>query len=146
MLAGKIKRGLEGLGKRVEIVSNARENDDENDKNLLPFVEAVNNYLAGNLDVLIFLPCSMIIKFDLAKFNSIKINKNQNYSLEELTKKLVEYGYERTSLVSEKGQFALRGDILDIYTLDKNPVRIEFFADTVEDIRYFNPNNQKSFE
>ena len=33
--AGKIKRGLEGLGKRIEIVSNSRENDDQNDKNLL---------------------------------------------------------------------------------------------------------------
>ena len=146
VLAGKIKRGLEGLGKRVEIVSNARENDDENDKNLLPFVEAVNNYLAGNLDALIFLPCSMIIKFDLAKFNSIKINKNQNYSLEELTKKLVEYGYERTSLVSEKGQFALRGDILDIFSSNDKPYRVEFFDDLVENISVFDPNTMKNIE
>lgn len=146
VLAGKIKRGLEGLGKRVEIVSNARENDDENDKNLLPFVEAVNNYLAGNLDVLIFLPCSMIIKFDLAKFKSIKINKNQNYSLEELTKKLVEYGYERTSLVSEKGQFALRGDILDIFSSNDKPYRVEFFDDLVENISVFDPNTMKNIE
>ncbi len=146
VLAGKIKRGLEGLGKRVEIVSNARENDDENDKNLLPFVEAINNYLAGNLDALIFLPCSMIIKFDLAKFKSIKINKNQNYSLEELTKKLVEYGYERTSLVSEKGQFALRGDILDIFSSNDKPYRVEFFDDLVENISVFDPNTMKNIE
>lgn len=146
VLAGKIKRGLEGLGKKVEIVSVARENEDENDKNLLPFVEAVNNYLSGKCDALIFLPCSMMIKFDISKFREIIINKNQSYNLEELTKKLVEYGYERTSLVSEQGQFALRGDILDIFTSDQLPYRIEFFDDLIENITTFDHNTMKNID
>ena len=43
------------------------------------------------------------------------------------------------------GEFALRGDILDIYSLDKYPVRIEFFADTIEDIRHAYERLQKDF-
>ena len=75
-LAGKIKRGLEGLGKKAEIVSNARESEDEKDKNLLPFIESLNKFLTNKIDVLIFLPCSMIVKFDLAKFKPIKLKKD----------------------------------------------------------------------
>ncbi len=145
--AGKIKRGLESFGKKVEIISNARESEDENDKNLLPFVDGINKYLAGEIDALIFLPCSMIIKFDLSKFCPIKIEKDKNYNIEELTTKLVEYGFQRTSLVEEVGQFALRGDILDIFSSsNKNPYRIEFFDDLVESISTFDHTTMKNIE
>lgn len=143
--AGKIKRGLESFGKKVEIVSNARESDDENDKNLLPFVESINRYILGQVDTLIFLPCSMIIKFDKSKFVPIKIEKNKTYNLENLVSSLVEYGYERTSLVTNAGQFALRGDILDIFTsANEKPYRIEFFDDLVENISIFDENTMKN--
>ena len=145
--AGKIKRGLEAFGKRVEIVSSARENEDENDKNLLPFIDSINKYIAGQLDVLIFLPCSMIIKFDLKKFTKITIEKDKTYDLTELLDILVSYGYERTSIVSSPGEFALRGDILDIFTSDsERPYRIEFFDDLVENISTFDETSMKNIE
>ncbi len=145
--AGKIKRGLESFGKRVEIVSSARENEDENDKNLLPFIDSINKYIAGQLDVLIFLPCSMIIKFDLKKFTKITIEKDKTYDLTELLDILVSYGYERTSIVSSPGEFALRGDILDIFTSDsERPYRIEFFDDLVENISTFDETSMKNIE
>ena len=145
--AGKIKRGLESFGKRVEIVSSARENEDENDKNLLPFIDSINKYIAGQLDVLIFLPCSMIIKFDLKKFTKITIEKDKTYDLTELLDTLVSYGYERTSIVSSPGEFALRGDILDIFTSDsERPYRIEFFDDLVENISTFDETSMKNIE
>ena len=145
--AGKIKRGLEAFGKRVEIVSSARENEDENDKNLLPFIDSINKYIAGQLDVLIFLPCSMIIKFDLKKFTKITIEKDKTYDLTELLDTLVSYGYERTSIVSSPGEFALRGDILDIFTSDsERPYRIEFFDDLVENISTFDETSMKNIE
>ena len=145
--AGKIKRGLEAFGKRVEIVSSARENEDENDKNLLPFIDSINKYIAGHLDVLIFLPCSMIIKFDLKKFTKITIEKDKNYDLTKLLDTLVSYGYERTSIVSSPGEFALRGDILDIFTSDsERPYRIEFFDDLVENISTFDETSMKNIE
>ena len=145
--AGKIKRGLEAFGKRVEIVSSARENEDENDKNLLPFIDSINKYISGQLDVLIFLPCSMIIKFDLKKFTKITIEKDKTYDLTELLDTLVSYGYERTSIVSSPGEFALRGDILDIFTSDsERPYRIEFFDDLVENISTFDETSMKNIE
>ena len=144
-LAGKIKRGLEGLGKKAEIVSNARESEDEKDKNLLPFIESLNKFLTNKIDVLIFLPCSMIVKFDLAKFKPIKLKKDGEYNLKNLIDQLIDYGYERVSLVEEPGQFALRGDILDIFTssCDK-PYRIEFFDETIEQISEFDQNTMKN--
>ena len=145
--AGKIKRGLEAFGKKVEIVSSARETDDENDKNLLPFVDAINRYISGEVDGLIFLPCSMIIKFDLSKFKVLKIEKDKTYNLQELLETLVNLGYERTSLVSQPGEFALRGDILDIFTSSNDkPYRVEFFDEIVENISIFDENTMKNLE
>ncbi len=143
--AGKMKRGLEGFGKKVEIVTNARENDDENDKNLLPYVQSLNKYLSGQLDALIFLPCSAIIKFNKEKIASFKLKKGENIDLEKILSRLVALGYERTGLASESGQFALRGDILDVFiTSSEYPVRIELFDEIIENISIFDPQSMKN--
>ncbi len=78
--------------------------------------------------------------------NSIKISKNQNVDYARIAEKLIELGYKGTSKVSDIGEFSLRGDILDIYTHEINPIRIEFFADTVESIRTFDVGTQKSIK
>lgn len=147
VLAGKIKRGLESFGKKVEIISNARENDDEKDKNLLPFVQSINKYLSGQLDALIFLPCSALIKFDIKKLNPIKIEKGETINLDGLISSLISLGYERTGLVERGGEFALRGDILDIFTTtSEHPIRIELFDDFVENISIFDEQTMKNIE
>lgn len=145
--AGKIKRGLESFGKKVEIISNGRENSDEKDKNLMPFIVGISKYIAGEIDGLIFLPCSSIIKFALSEFKPIIVEKGQTVNLQELILKLIEMGYERTSLVSEQGQFAVRGDILDIFiTSSNNPIRIEFFDDYIENICLFDVLTMKNLK
>ena len=54
-------------------------------------------------------------------------------------------GYRRSSVVADKGEFALRGGILDIYPVGMaDPYRIEFFGDTIDNIRTFDPIGQKS--
>lgn len=143
--AGKIKRGLEGFGKRVEIISCAREVQDENDKNLLPFAQGLNKYLAGQLDCLIFLPSSAMVKFDKSKFSPIILKQNDTADIEFLSQKLTDLGYERTSLVETAGQFAIRGEILDIFlTTSQNPIRIEFFDDLIEKISTFEVSTMKN--
>lgn len=143
--AGKIKRGLEGFGKKVEIISCAREVQDENDKNLLPFAQGLNKYLSGQIDGLIFLPSSAMIKFDKSKFEPIILNQNDTADIELLSQKLASLGYERTSLVEEAGQFAIRGEILDIFlTTEDSPIRIEFFDDLVEKISTFEVSTMKN--
>ena len=49
-------------------------------------------------------------------------------------------------MVSDAGEFSLRGDILDIYPVNDEPVRIEFWGDEIESIRYFNINSQKTIK
>ena len=145
--AGRIKKGLEGFGKKVEIVSSSRETEDENDKNLMSFVEALNKYICNEIDCLIFLPNSAMVKFDLKKFCPFVLKEDQQISLTKLITKLSNMGYERTSIVEMQGQFSVRGEILDIFIpAHENPIRIEFFDDLIEKIYVFDQNTMKNIE
>ncbi len=144
--AGKIKRALTMIGKNVEIISSAVDKS-EGESNMRPFVEGACKFLNGQLDYLIFLPCSAIVKFDLKAIKAFEISKNSTFDLTKLCQTLSQIGYQREDLVSDKGQFALRGDILDIFPLtEQNPVRIEFFDDLVEEIHYFDLENMKNLQ
>ena len=64
-----------------------------------------------------------------------------------LIKKLVALGYERESITRSPGEFSLRGGILDIFPVtEENPVRIEFFDDEVDSVRFFDSETQRSLE
>ena len=144
--AGKLKRALSMIGKNVEIISSAVDKS-EGESNMRPFVEGACKFLNGQLDYLIFLPCSAIVKFDLKAIKAFEISKNSTFDLTKLCQTLSQIGYQREDLVSDKGQFALRGDILDIFPLtEQNPVRIEFFDDLVEEIHYFDLENMKNLQ
>ena len=66
------------------------------------------------------------------------------YSLEEIKKKLVNLGYVRSDMIEGKGQFSIRGGILDISEDDKTGIRIEFWGDEVDSIRKFSIASQRS--
>lgn len=69
----------------------------------------------------------------------------EDYERESILSGLVSGGYERSDLVDRRGLFSVRGDIIDLYPLnEKEPIRLEFFGDTLENIRYFNEQTQKS--
>ena len=71
----------------------------------------------------------------------------KEYDLQQLTDWLLKTGYQREGLVARPGEFALRGDILDVYPLDReNPLRIEFFGDEVDTVKEFDPATQRSLE
>ena len=120
----------------------------ELEKNYYIYQEQVNIFL--NKPDVVFAPVKSLLEkyadIDFYKNNIIEFKKDDEIDYQEIAKKLVNLGYKRVTNVSDIGEFALRGDILDIYGLDYNPIRIEFFADVIEDIRYFNPNTQKSFK
>ena len=76
--------------------------------------------------------------------NKLKFKVGESYNLEEVKKKLVNLGYSRYELIEGRGQFSIRGGILDI-SIDENiGVRIEFWGDEVDSIRNFNIVNQRS--
>jgi len=66
---------------------------------------------------------------------------------ETLVGKLVKLGYAHVPIVEDRGSFSVRGGILDIFPPDlPRPVRIEFFGDLVETMRFFDPVTQRSLE
>ena len=81
----------------------------------------------------------------LFKQRTFLIKKGGHYQLNEIRKKLVENGYSFVNKVDQSLQFAIRGDVLDIFSVNTdNPVRIEFFDDEVESLRYFDLAKQTS--
>lgn len=78
---------------------------------------------------------------------TINIEIGDVVDLTGLIKDLIYQGYERVEIVESKGQFSVRGGILDIYSLlDSNPYRIEFFDDEIDSIRIFDVETQLSME
>ena len=61
-----------------------------------------------------------------------------------VAQQLIDLGYKRVTMVSDIGEFSIRGDIIDVYSLDKYAVRIELWGDTITDIRYFDNKTQRS--
>ncbi len=80
------------------------------------------------------------------KTNSLYLKVGESISQGKLLEQLISLGYKRATMVTDMGEFSIRGDISDIYPLDKTPVRIEFWGDEIVDIRYFDNETQKSIE
>lgn len=75
----------------------------------------------------------------------LTLKLNEEFLFEELPQKLVEMGYERRPLAVEKGEFAVRGGIVDLFPLAATePVRIEFFDEEIVSMRTFDPVGQTS--
>jgi transcription-repair coupling factor (superfamily II helicase) len=83
----------------------------------------------------------------LGELEPVALVPGQNADLEEVLTRLVEIGYSRVELVGHRGEVAVRGGILDVFPpTDEHPVRIEFWGDTVEEIRSFKVADQRSLE
>ncbi len=78
--------------------------------------------------------------------NSIEVNLDDEIDTAKLSERLTKMGYKKVTTVSDIGEFSIRGDTSDIYSLDQNPLRIELWGDTVTDLRYFDADTQRSIE
>ena len=79
--------------------------------------------------------------------NNLTFKLGTEEDLETIKKKLTYMGYERTSFIESKGQYGIRGGIVDIYPADSEyPYRIEFFDTEIDSIRTFDPVTQRSIE
>ena len=77
------------------------------------------------------------LEFNLSAGNNIK--------RDEILEILEKYGYVRESLVTTTGEYAVRGYIIDLFIIDEeHPIRIEFFGDEIDSIRYFDESTQLS--
>ena len=84
---------------------------------------------------------------DLYVKKIINLKKNMEYDPTKLVKNLVNIGYVRDTFVSKTTDVAVRGYVIDVFPVSSNnPIRIEFFGDEIDSIRYFDPETQKSIE
>ncbi len=83
---------------------------------------------------------------DLGKLNLMTLEIGQEQSLDLLVRHLSSLAYSRTDLVERRGEFAVRGGIIDVFLpLSTHPIRIDFFGDEIEDISYFEVADQRTF-
>jgi len=115
-------------------------------------IKVLSSLLAANSssssEEIIIAPVQAIVRKlfhpDRWRRHCLSFQVGRSYALPEVIQLLIEGGYEREETIEGKGQFAVRGGILDIAPHDREPVRIEFFDDEVDSIRVFDLESQKS--
>ena len=110
-------------------------------------VELICN--SSKFDLVLVPVRALLEKFPSKKFyeqNLVSINLDEEIDLDGFVRSLVNLGYKRVTMVSDIGEFSVRGDIIDVFSFSESPIRIELWGDTVTDIRYFNNETQRSIE
>ncbi|MFL2665686.1 MAG: transcription-repair coupling factor [Dehalococcoidia bacterium] len=102
--------------------------------NSIPIIiSSINSISNTTIDRSVFKNCSVSIK------------NNEEKNLKELVNFFISIGYDREPIVDVPGILSVRGGIIDIYSPNyQYPVRIEFYGDTIETIRFFHPETQRS--
>jgi len=108
--------------------------------------------LAGNSDLpaprIVVAPVRSMLQPQvkgLGELKPIRLRVGDDIDLTELATVLVNAAYTRVDLVERRGEFTVRGGIVDIFPpTEEHPVRVDFFGDTIEEIRYFSVADQRS--
>ncbi len=81
----------------------------------------------------------------LGELEPIELHPGDTADLNEIVRRLTDIAYARTDLVTKRGEFAVRGGILDVFPpTDEHPVRVEFWGDEIEEIRTFAVADQRT--
>ncbi|MGH8968955.1 MAG: transcription-repair coupling factor [Actinomycetes bacterium] len=83
----------------------------------------------------------------LGDLEPVELGTGAEAELDDVVRRLVAAAYTRVDLVEKRGDFAVRGGILDVFPpTEEHPLRVEFWGDTVEEVRYFKVADQRSLE
>ncbi|WP_446218375.1 transcription-repair coupling factor [Micromonospora sp. IBHARD004] len=83
----------------------------------------------------------------LGDLEPVQLTAGEEADLEEVARRLIDMAYARVDLVTKRGEFAVRGGILDVFPpTDEHPSRVEFWGDEVEEIRTFAVADQRTIE
>ena len=81
----------------------------------------------------------------LGDLEPVRLSEGDEADQDDVIARLVDVGYARAEIVTKRGELAVRGGLLDVFPpTEEHPVRIEFFGDTVEEIRVFKVADQRS--
>ncbi|HMQ70498.1 MAG TPA: transcription-repair coupling factor [Ignavibacteria bacterium] len=139
----KLKDDIDLIGNSIEpAVYSSKLSDSESTSGILI------NLAEGNDFVVISNATELgekIISRDKFKASLFEIKKEENKSFDELIETLDKYNFNRKDFVEEQGDYSVRGGIVDLFSENmESPVRIEFFGDTIESVREFDINSQRS--
>lgn len=113
-------------------------------------IAVMERLAAGSRPIVVTTVSGLVAKmapFARWKSTCLSFKAGDDASVGQLLSTLVEAGYERVEMVEVQGQVSVRGGIVDIFPVGQQyPYRIEFFGDTVESIRSFDPVTQRSRE
>lgn len=112
-------------------------------KVLLRMISKENTVIVTSVEAVL----SKYVPKEVLKKNIFTYKIGDTIDIENISKKLVNLGYERVSKIEGFGQFSIRGGIIDIFSLEYDtPIRIELFDDEIESIRTFDVFTQKSIK
>ena len=113
-------------------------------------IRCLQHLLQGERSVVVTTSQAMLYKLPLRQHFAdacCRLNLGDELDPDAVAAMLIRGGYQNVELVEVKGEFARRGDILDVYPLTADtPTRIEFFGDEIDAIRAFDPISQRSTE
>ena len=108
----------------------------------------VSRIMRGDFDAALITASALLNKMpDAGRFKnrSIKLSLGSSYDPVKLVSDLAQRGYERVGMVSQQGEFSARGDIVDVFAPDmEKPLRISFFDDEIDQLKIFDPGDQRS--
>ena len=143
-LARKMQAQLESLNKKCVVVDDFDKpftlSTFESNEHKIDLLNAISKLI--NDDVILIsterLFFSILPDFNVFKKSIINLKKGNDYSINELEKQLVSIGYKKAETVTAPGEFAVRGDILDVFnSIDNTPTRFDFFDTNLEHIYQF---------
>lgn len=152
--ADEISKDLISLGKRVATITNL---SDDFTFHLMEFGNTglnlqtqIFNIVNEKVDCCVITPqilCGFFAPKKVWQNSSLRIKKGDEIVPEYLQKRLVDLGYTRLDAIEEAGQFAVRGDVIDIFPLNSDlPYRLHFFDTEIEKITTFNVLTQFSIK
>jgi transcription-repair coupling factor (superfamily II helicase) len=113
-------------------------------------IRALGMLIDQHADLLIVPARALFARLPRAEsFNGriIRLAEGEDIDVQATLQALVENGFVRADLVGEAGEFAFRGGILDLFAPNEpKPVRVELFGDTIDSLRWFDPESQRSEE
>ena len=78
---------------------------------------------------------------------TLQLKKDNDYAMDELVHQLQIMGYQRETIVTKTGEMAIRGFVIDVFPIqERYPIRLEFWGDTIDSIRSFDPETQLKVE
>ena len=119
------------------------DNFEEKEKKWKNYV--IKEIIDNQENIIIFMNIERALSDFSISMEKYLIKKNNEYKFSETIEFLERAGYEKNYLVTKKGEYSKRGDILDVYPVnEEEPFRIEFFGELVESIKKFDIETQKS--